>query len=99
MWWKIRTGWVPDKEEIMLPHPSAYSSLLGSQRISWVCFLQLCPGGVGDGVTAGNLSTLQEQLDLGQEQKVVLRADLVLSVRNWTEVERRVMAPHSSTLA
>ena len=99
MWWKIRTGWVPDKEEIMLPHPSAYSSLLGSQRISCVCFLQLCPGGVGDGVTAGNLSTLQEQLDLGQEQKVVLRADLVLSVRNWTEVERRVMAPHSSTLA
>ena len=74
----------------MLPHPSAYSSLLGPQRISWVCFLQLCPGGVGDSVTAGNLSTLQEQLDLGQEQKVVLRADLVLSVRNWTEVERRV---------
>ena len=52
--------------------------------------LQLCPGGVGDSVTAGNLSTLQEQLDLGQEQKVVLRADLVLSVRNCTEVERRV---------
>ena len=90
MWWKIRTGRVPDKEEIMLPHPSAYSSLMGPQRISWVCFLQLCPGGVGDSVTAGNLSTLQEQLDLGQEQKVVLRADLVLSVRNWTEVERRV---------
>lgn len=46
--------------------------------------------GLGSSATAGNLSTLQEQLDSGQEQKVVPRADLVLSVRNWTEVERRV---------
>ena len=87
---KIRTGRVPDKEEIMLLHSRASSSFLGPQRISWVCFLQLCPGGVGDGVTAGKSCTLQKQLDLGQEQKVVPRADLVLSVRNWTEVERRV---------
>lgn len=64
---RIRTFGVPDKGERTQPlHPSAHCSLLGPERPAWGRLTQLCPGGGGDGVSTGNLSTGQGQLGLGQ---------------------------------
>lgn len=54
------------KERMQPLHPSAHYSLLGPQRPAWGRLTQLCPGGGGDGVSTGNLSTGQGQLGLGQ---------------------------------